>query len=152
MFLWTRRKFFWQPCQKFSCKNTGFSCQNPKNQLFNSFIWRFFLCTLRLLLQHTWLFFCQNRENSLKVPKEMIIVKITLINFFLKNFSQIFWRHVKCTLATCRIFSPKFGYFRSETKNDRRITLLSKRASKRSATPVGYIFGNFDPKFTPKIQ
>ena len=118
-------KYFWQPCQKLSCKNTGFACQNPKktkNQLLNSFFWRFFLCTLRLLLQHTWLiFFAKSRKKSLKVQKEMIIVKITL-----KIFSKFCWGHVNCTLATCRIFLPKYGNFRSETKNDQRITLLSK--------------------------
>ena len=66
-------KYFWQPCQKLSCKNTGFSCQNPKKtkkQLFNSFFWRFYLRTLRLLFQHTCLIFLPKSEkNHWKSPK-----------------------------------------------------------------------------------
>ena len=58
---------FDNPAKKFSCKNTGFSCQNPKktkNQLFNSFFWRFYICTLRLLFQHTWLIFLPKSEKN----------------------------------------------------------------------------------------
>ena len=39
-----KSKVFWQPCQKLPCKNTGFSCQNPKktkNKLFNKVFWHF---------------------------------------------------------------------------------------------------------------
>ena len=73
-------------------------------------------------------------------------------NYFNLFFSMFSWGHVKCTLATCGIFLLKYGYFRSETENDQRITLLSKRASKRSAAPVGCSFEIFDKKNTPKFN
>ena len=151
MFHWTSRKFFWQPCQKLSCKNTGFSCQNPKktkNQLFNKFFWHFFLCTLRLLFQHTWLFFLPKSEKiHWKSKRDDNSEK-----YFNHFFSKFCWEHVKWKLATCRNFLPKYGKFRSETKNDQRILLLSNRASKQSAARVGCSFEKFDKKFTPKIQ
>ena len=77
----------------------------------------------------------------------MIIVKITL-----KFFSKFCWGHVNCTLATCRIFLPKYGNFRSETENDQTISLLSKKTSKPSAAPVGCSFEKVFKKFTPKVQ
>ena len=144
-------KCFWQPCQNFSCKNLGFSFQNPKktkNQLFNSFFWRFYLRTLSLLFQHTWLSFLPKSEKShWKSKREDNSEK-----YFNHFFWKFCWGHVKWKLATCRNFLPKYGNFRSETKNDQRITLLSKRASKRSAAPVGCSFENFDKKFSAKVQ
>ena len=145
------KSIFDNPAKKFSCKNTGFSCQNPKktkNQLFNSFFWRFYICTLRLLFQHTWLIFLPKSEkNHWKSKREENSEK-----YFNHFFWKFCWGHVKWKLATCRNFLPKYGNFRSETKNDQGITLLSKRASKRSAAPVGCSFENFDKKFSAKVQ
>ena len=91
-------------------------------------------------------FFAKIRKNSFKVPKEMIIVKITLISFS-QSIAEDTWNAL---YQPAKIFLPKYGYFRSGSKNDQRITLLSKRASKRSAVPVGCSFENFDKKFTAK--
>ena len=151
MFHWIRRKYFWQPCQKLSCKITGFSCQNPKktkNQLLNGFIRRFFLCTLRLLFQQTWLIFLPKAERTHWKSKR----DENSENYINQFFSKICWSHVKCSLATCRIVSPKFSYFRSESKNDQRITLLSKGASKRSAAPVGCSSEKFDKTSHQKFK
>ena len=136
---------------KISCKNTGFSCRNPKktkNKLFNKVFWHFSPVHLDYCFNTPDYFFCQNPKKLIESPKEMIIVKNTLIIFF----SKFCWGHVKCNLATCRNFLPKYGNFRSETKNDQTITLLSKRAPKHSAARVGCSFEQFDKKFTPKIQ
>ena len=149
MFHWTSRKYFWQPCQKLSCKNTRFSCQNlkkTKNQLFNSFFDIIPLYTQITVSTHLTIFFAKIRKNSFKVPKEMIMVKITLISFS-QSIAEDTWNAL---YQPAKIILPKYGYFRSGSKNDQRITLLSKRASKRSAVPVGCSFENFDKKFTAK--
>ena len=143
--------FFDNSAEKFSCKNTGFSCQNPKktkNQLFNSFFWRFYIRTLRLLFQHTWLSFLPKFEKTHWKSKR----DDNSEEYFNHFFSKFCRGHVKWNLATCRNFLPKYGNFRSETKNHQRNTLLSKRASKHSAATVGCSLEKFDKKFTPKIQ
>ena len=135
--------FFDNPAKNFPAKSQHFLVKiqkKTKNKLFNKFFWYFFLCTLRLLFQHTWLIFLPKSEKTHWKSKRDDKSE----NYFNRFFSKFRWGHVKCTLATCRNCSPKFGYFRSETKNDQRITLLSKGALKRSAAPVGFSFEKFD--------
>ena len=143
VFLTTLPKTFLQNHTIFLSKS-----KKTKNQLFNKFFWHFFLCTLRLLFQHTWpIFLPESEKIHWKSKRDDNTEKY--FNYF---FSKFCWGHVKWKLATCRNFLPKYGNFRSETKNDQRITLLSKRASKQSAARVGCSFEKFDKKFTPKIQ
>ena len=142
---------FDKPAKNFPAKTQVFLVKIQKRRKTNcsTVIFEvFFLCTLRLLLQHTWLIFLPESEKLIESPKGVDNSE----NYFDHFFSMFSWEHVKSTLATCGIFLPKYGYFPSETKNGQRITLLSKRAFKRSAAPVGYSFGWFDPKFIPEVQ
>ena len=98
----------------------------------------FFLCTLRLLFRHTWLFFCQNQKKLTQSPKKDDNSKYNFCHFF----SRFCWGHVKCPFGNPSIiFLLKAGYFRSETENPPTITILSKKTFKRSAGHVGC---NFD--------
>ena len=134
---------FDNPGKNFPAKIQDFLVKIQKRRKTNCstiFFWYFFLCTLRLLFQLTWLIFSPKSEKTHWKSKRDDNTE----NYFNYFFSMFSWGHVKCTLVTCGIFLPKYGYFRSETKNDQIIILLSKRASKRSAATVGYSFGKFD--------
>ena len=80
-----------------------------------------------LPFRHTWLFFFDKiRKNSLKVPKEMMIVLITFV-IFSQSFAEDTWNALLATLPSAIYFLSKHGFFRSETENDQTNTLLSKK-------------------------
>ena len=144
VFLTTLPKHFPAKTQVSLVKNQ----KRRKTNCSTVFFWRFYICTLRLLFQHTWLSFLPKSEKTHWKSKR----DDNSEKYFDHFFSKFCWGHVKWKLATCRNFLLKYGNFRSETKNDQRITLLSKRASEQSAARVGCSFEKFDKKFTPKIQ
>ena len=137
MFHWTRRKYFWQPCQKLSWKDTGFSCQNPKktkNQLFNSFFWRFFLCTLRLLFQHTRLIFLPKSEKKLiESPKRDDNSEYYINRFFLRTLLRTREMHfINLPIFFAKIWSLSLrDQKRSENYSSLQKSLKTFRCSRR---------------------
>ena len=91
------------------------------------FFSKFLLCTLRLLFRHTWLFFLPKSEiNSLKVPKEMIIVQITFI-ILSQSFAEDTWNALWRTLA--KVFCHKTVTFAQISKRIKQLlfSLLSRK-------------------------
>ena len=115
--------------------------------MFNSFFDVIPLYTYITVSTHLNNFCAKIRKNSFKVPKELIIVKFTLITFS-QSIAEDTWN----ALYQPAIFFAKIWLLSlRDPKNDQRITLLSKRASKRSGVHVGCSFwGIWQKKFTAK--
>ena len=103
---------FDNPAKKFPLKKTRFSCQSPKRRKticstvnFSTF----FLCTLRLLLRHTWLFLCQNQKKLTQSPKKDDNSKNNFYHFFFKILLRTrempFWQPFQQFLAKSWILS-----------------------------------------------
>ena len=75
---------------------------------------------------HLIIFFDKIRKNSVKVPKEMMIVLITFV-IFSQSFAEDTWNALLATLPSAIYFLSKDGFFHSETENDQTNTLLSKK-------------------------
>ena len=105
----------------------------------------FFLCSLRLLFQHTWLFFWLNQKKLTQSPKK----DENSLNYFYNFFSKFCWGHVKGTFSKLPIFFwQKTFIFAQRPKTIKQLlfTLLSKKTLKRSAAPIGCSFEKFDKK------
>ena len=92
-----------------------------------------FLCTLRLLFQHPWLFFfAKIRKNSFKVIKEMIIVKITLIIFLKVLLRTREMQFIKLTKFFAKIWLLSLmEQKRSENYSSLQKSLKTFRCSRR---------------------
>ena len=143
------------PAKIFPVKIQLFLVEVQKRRKFifsREFFWRFSLCTLDYCFDTPDnCFFVKIRKNSIKVPKEMMIVLFTFITFS-QSFAEDTWKALLATLPNAIVFLPKNGYFRSDAKNGQTITLLSKKTSKRSAATVGCSFEKIDIKFTPNFN
>ena len=135
-------------------KHRFFLSKSKKHEkpIVQQFFWRFFLCTLRLLFQRTWLIFLlKSKKNSFKVSKEMIIVK----NFW-SLFLKVLLRTRKINFSNPAKFHKFFAKRRlfslREQKRSNSYSSLQKKTSKRSAAPMGCSFEKFDIKFQPKVQ
>ena len=124
--------------------------KKTKNQFFKSIFWTFFPLYTWVLFRHTWQFFCQNQKNSLKVPKEMIIVLITFV-IFSQSFAEDTWNALLATLPSAIYFLPKDGFFSlRDWKRSNKYSSLQKKTLKLSAAPVGCSFEQFWQKIHTK--
>ena len=71
-----------------------------KNKCSRVFFSTLFLCTLRFMFRHTWLFFCQKQKKLTRSPKK----DDTSINYFHHFFSKFCWGHVKCIFSNLPYF------------------------------------------------
>ena len=145
-------KNFWPPWQKLYGKNTGFTCQSPKNDKPN--LQDCFFCSSSSVhLDYCYdtpdAFFWQNLKKATQSPER----DEKNINYFYQFSSKFCWGHTNCTLSIpAKKFLPKYGYFRSETEISWTLTLPSKKTFKRSALNVGCSFDKFANTITPKVQ
>ena len=90
------------------------------------FFLNFFLCTLRLLFRHTWLFFCQNQKEFTRSPKKDDNSKNYFI-IFSQSFAEDTWNALWRTLA--KVFCHKTVTFAQISKRIKQLlfSLLSKK-------------------------
>ena len=152
MFLWTRRKFSWQPCQKLSVKDRSFFMSNSKNDdkpnVHDLFSLTFFLCTFRLLFRDTQLLFLPKSVNLIQGPRKMVIIEITFI-IFSHSFAEDTWNAL---LATCRKFFAKRRLLSLTDRKHSSNYSSFKKKIKRSAGHASCSFEKITKKITPKVQ
>ena len=123
------------------------SKKRRKTNCSSVFFWRFSCVHLDYCFDTPDWFFCQNQKKLTQSPKKDVIS----INHFHHFFSKFCWGHAKSTFSNLpELFLSKVRYFRSETKNNQTITLLSKKTSKRSLHPKAAALINLTKSLSQK--
>ena len=121
--------------KNFPVKTQVFLSKSKKRRKTNCsrvFYLTFFLCTVRLLFRHTWLFFCQNQKKLTQSPKKDVIN----INHFHHFSSKFCWGHVKSTFSNLpEFFCQKLVTFAQKPKITKQLLFPPKKRQKLPLHP-----------------
>ena len=141
------------PAKIFPVKIQLFLVEVQKRRKFifsREFFWRFSLCTLDYCFDTPDnCFFVKIRKNSIKVPKEMMIVLFTFITFS-QSFAEDTWKALLATLPNVNFFWQMTVIFAQRPKTIKQELFSPKETSKRSAATVGCTFKKFWQKIHTK--